>query len=308
MARKFRTHPLKMVRKVSRAAALILLVGASALEPCVAETPSTDSTNPAGSRAVASGWSFAVSPYLWAASIDGLVAPNVPNIGTGGGTCCQAEFSLDSNTLLEALNFGLMVGAEARRGRFALYGDLVYLSLTDDSSVLSEVRGPGVGPVSINGVATLDASTDIKTTLFTALAGYEFYADDTWRLSSTAGVRMLHVNSALDYALSGEVSVLNRTLVMARSGRLSGKTTAFDGLIGLRGEARLGEHWRLPFNADVGAGESDLTWQAQAGVKYAFDWGGVFAGYRSLTYKQDDLKLLPRIRAYGPYIGGEFTF
>jgi hypothetical protein len=41
----------------------------------------------------------------------------------------------------------------------------------------------------------------------------------------------------------------------------------------------------VPFLADVGAGESKLTWQAAGGISYGFKWGEVTAMYRYLSYE-----------------------
>jgi hypothetical protein len=60
----------------------------------------------------------------------------------------------------------------------------------------------------------------------------------------------------------------------------------WDGIVGARGRVRLGDgSWFLPYYLDVGAGQSDLTWQAMGGVGYAFSWGEVIGGYRHLDYR-----------------------
>lgn len=43
-----------------------------------------------------------------------------------------------------------------------------------------------------------------------------------------------------------------------------------DGIIGLRGNVNFTENWYLPFHLDVGAGDSDLTWQSMVGIGYHF--------------------------------------
>jgi hypothetical protein len=41
----------------------------------------------------------------------------------------------------------------------------------------------------------------------------------------------------------------------------------------------LNEHWYLPYYADIGTGDSDLTWQLFGGIGYMFNWGDIKLGY-----------------------------
>jgi len=46
--------------------------------------------------------------------------------------------------------------------------------------------------------------------------------------------------------------------------------------------------WFLPYYLDVGAGESDLTWQGMAGLGYSFDSIDVVGVWRYLDYDLGD--------------------
>ena len=60
-----------------------------------------------------------------------------------------------------------------------------------------------------------------------------------------------------------------------------------DAIVGLRGRRNIGgEQWFVTYYADVGAGDSDLTWQANVGAGYAFGWGDVVLAYRYLDYDE----------------------
>ena len=64
----------------------------------------------------------------------------------------------------------------------------------------------------------------------------------------------------------------------------------------------------MPFYVDVGTGDSDVTWQAQLGVAYAFGWGDIDFRWRYLGY---DLKSNPAIEDMsfnGPAIGAVFRW
>jgi hypothetical protein len=41
----------------------------------------------------------------------------------------------------------------------------------------------------------------------------------------------------------------------------------------------------VPYYADIGTGNSKLTWQVNAGLGYQFDWGAVAATWRYLDYE-----------------------
>ena len=46
----------------------------------------------------------------------------------------------------------------------------------------------------------------------------------------------------------------------------------------LRGVSELSDKWWLNYRFDIGAGDSDLTWNAVAQFGYTYDWGGAGRG------------------------------
>lgn len=66
--------------------------------------------------------------------------------------------------------------------------------------------------------------------------------------------------------------------------KLSETVDLWDGILGVKGRLALNDRWFLPFYADVGTGDTDLTWQAFGSVGYEFDWGEVSLTYRHLEY------------------------
>ena len=75
---------------------------------------------------------------------------------------------------------------------------------------------------------------------------------------------------------------------------------------------QLDKNWRVPFYYDVGKGESELTYQAFAGVNYCFSSFDLSAGYRYLKFKFDDDDdfggALNHLIVKGPIIGARFYF
>ena len=60
-------------------------------------------------------------------------------------------------------------------------------------------------------------------------------------------------------------AILNRTF--------SSEIENYNAVIGLKGEYTINSDWYVPYHFDIGAGDSDLTWQGSASLAYHFSWG-----------------------------------
>jgi hypothetical protein len=84
-----------------------------------------------------------------------------------------------------------------------------------------------------------------------------------------------------------------------------------DAFVGINGRYAFGaDRWSLRYYADIGTGESDLTWQAMVGVGYRLSWGELFVNYRHLRYEFGDVKHFRDLSTTfsGPSIGVSFRF
>ena len=98
-------------------------------------------------------------------------------------------------------------------------------------------------------------------------------------------------------------------MIFPADGRISRDVTLWDAVAGVRGEIALGEsRWSLPYYADIGAGDADLTWNLMAGASYAFNWGDMLVFYRHLEYDQGPSGLLQGFSFSGPAFGARFKF
>jgi hypothetical protein len=120
-----------------------------------------------------------------------------------------------------------------------------------------------------------------------------------------AGARMLDVRQKLSWSLVGNGESMP---VSSRSGSSEASLKNWDAIIGLKGRTAVGESGKLfvPYYADVGTGNSDLTWQAMAGVGYSFGWGDVVAAWRYLDYKMKPGKSIEDLTFSGPTIAAVF--
>jgi len=105
----------------------------------------------------AAGWTFAVTPYVWLPSVDGTV--NV-DPSAGGGGAAAGDFKREA---------ALMVAGEARKGPWAIVGDVVFLDLSRDTTsveglvaqaAVSRALGPSFAVLGGVRYFSLEASVD----------------------------------------------------------------------------------------------------------------------------------------------------
>ena len=90
--------------------------------------------------------------------------------------------------------------------------------------------------------------------------------------------------------------------------KYSDSEDVLDGIIGAQVTIDLSDRWYLSCYADVGAGESKLTWQVWPGVGYRYEKVDVVAGYRHLEWETDDGDTFEDLNFSGPMLGVKFPF
>lgn len=125
------------------------------------------------------------------------------------------------------------------------------------------------------------------------LGAYTVAESERASVDLLAGVRYLELKAALDVQLSKLGQPLSTKSRSARG-------TAWDGVVGVKGRVRLDDRWYLPYYADIGAGESELTWQLFAGVGDSLDWGEASLVYRHMHWDLDSDAPLDDISFSGP--------
>lgn len=255
-------------------------------------------------------WAFQLTPYLWLPTIDGALKYNIPP-GSGG----SPEISVGPTDWLKLLNAGLLLSGNATKGRFGLYGDLIFLSLEseNDGRVLSvddTISVPGTRiPIPVSADFSLSTRSDLDALLISLAAGYQFASTERSSSVVFAGIRYLDVDVTSAWDLTAEITVPGTGVVLPAMGQVGTGATLVDGIVGLRGYKEMGDSkWIAQYYLDVGAGDSDLTWNAMAGVARQYDWGELVIAYRHLEYDQASDKLLQDFSFSGPGIGGRFTF
>jgi hypothetical protein len=245
----------------------------------------------------ASPWRFRAQMYIWLPSIDGeTVFP--PPAG-------ETSVGLDASDYLSALQFAFMGGFEARYERFAALADVIYLSF-DANRERTRNLSLGGGQFTL----PIDTNADVGVRLSglaLGLAGaYTLVTTPTYEIQALAGARLFGVETEIDWRFNGNVGALPP---VSLNGKASTDPDVWDGVAGVRGRTQLGsDKWFATGHFDVGAGDSDLTWQLVGGVGHAFGWGEVVLSYRHLDYDFGEDKALREMTFSGPAIAFAFSW
>ncbi|MCZ7565775.1 MAG: hypothetical protein M5U08_19935 [Burkholderiales bacterium] len=251
-------------------------------------------------------WTFSVMPYLWLPSVDGTLNYGPPS--AGGAT---AEVSVDASTILDNLAFAMMIAGEARKGRWLVGTDVVYLDLhSGDSAVRSIDFNPGTGPINV-ATTQLNAGTQskLKGVVWTLVGGYAAVQAPRASLEAIGGFRYVGIEATTDWQLTATVTDPGGTVTFARTGSAKKSEDVWAAIVGAKGRVRLGDgHWFANYYVDLGGASSTFTWQAIAGVGYAFKWGEVVFDYRYLAYNRSGDKLIDKLTFGGFGLGVNFRF
>jgi hypothetical protein len=250
----------------------------------------------AAAQSDADSWQWRASIYAWLPSISGDI--RFPSGESG------PSINVDASKLLSNLEFAFMGTVQARKGEWGIVSDLVYASLGGSES---NVRDFTLGETGVPAELTLGATLDLNSWVWTLGGTYAMYETEQATAELVFGVRMLDLKQTLDWSFSGDLS---GHALPGRSGTSVAEGTNWDAIIGVKGQAFLGsgQRWFLPWYLDVGTGDSDLTWQAMAGVGYQFDWGATVLSWRHLDYEMASDATIENFAFSGLLLGVTFRW
>ena len=209
-----------------------------------------------------------------------------------------------ADKLIENLNFAFMGTLGAKKGRWGFWTDVFYTDVRSSKDGTRDFAIPGYDlPASVNG----NFSLDVKSTLWTLAGTYELGASPDYTLDLLAGARLADMKQSLDWTINGDITGIP---LPGRSGSKELTITNWDAIVGLKGMAYIGggRTWFLPYYVDVGAGQSKLTWQFNAGIGYQFGWGALVASWRYIDYEMKSGVPIQSLNFNGPLIGAVFRF
>jgi hypothetical protein len=244
----------------------------------------------------AADWKFSLTPYLWLPNIEASGAADSPP-DTGGGL---PAYEVGPADYLEHLDMVLMLAGEARRENWSFRTDVIYLDFSNERAAVKSITGPG-GEVEIPvnaGTSSSFEGLEVQATL-----GYWLVDRPEVSLEIFGGVRYLDISFELDWEFDGPLDLL------PQSGKIEQGTDPLDAIVGANARFALGNgKWFMPLHADVGTGDSDLTWQLAAGIGYSFSWGDLLLVYRHLELEHDPVDLVESMALSGPAFGASFRF
>jgi len=256
--------------------------GALASTPVLAEELSDD-------------WQFVASINGWFPDIAGTTA-----FGVGDGR----DFGVDIGTILDNLELTIQGSFAVQKGHWGAFTDLVYMDLgASKSGTRDFTLGGQELPVSV----TADLNLDVTNTIWTLAGSYRLQATPVATFDVLAGVRLFDASTDLGWNLSGD---FGGTTPPPITGQSSVSSSSWDAIIGFKGRYALGAEsaWSVAYYADVGTGDSDLTWQAGLGLTYGFSWGDVGVAWRYMEYQLASGEKINDMNINGPMLGVIFRW
>lgn len=267
----------------ARAAAVALVVGIA-----------VGATTSARAQAQPGDTQFRATIYGWFPGLSGTT--EFPS-GAGG-----PSIDVDAADLISGLKMTFMGNFEAQFGKWGAMVDWIYTDIGSDKSGSRDfvIHGQTL-PIGL----TANLSLDVKTNILTLAGTYSFIEKPNYTTGLVFGARMLDMDQTLVWSLNG-----TGPLNVARSGVAEVSATNWDAIIGVRGRARFGDdlRWFVPYYADIGGGDSKLTWQVIVGAGYSFSWGDVLVAWRYLDYEFDSGQPVQSLTFNGVAAGVSFRF
>ena len=193
-------------------------------------------------------WSYAITPYAWLAGLNGSVA-----VGS-----VKVPLNESFSDILDKVEFGMMLGVEARNDSWGVFGDFTFADLEDEES------------------ATLGTvNTNIRQWLVSCGGFYRVKKGDRVQLDLGAGVRYMDTS-------------INIMRPLATS---SGSSTWIDPILVARLRYQTTGKISFTLTGDIGGFgiESELVWQVTGSIGYDISESmTLLLSYRRLDYEYVD--------------------
>ena len=219
-------------------------------------------------------WQYAAAIYAW-----------IPNIDIELQSGEKSEITQDD--IISNLDMAFQGVLRAARGPWSLSADIIYFDLSNDDHS--------------NRLRVLNLrKVTLQEALVTPNVGYRIQDSSKSWTEVYAGARYVWIKSTLKFQQNPPLE--------SRSFNESDKLDHWDGVIGLRGQYAFADNWFLPWEADMGTGESDFVANLLAGVGYRFGNLDAVAAYRYIHYDFGDDWALKTETPSGPLVGIVYRF
>lgn len=240
-------------------------------------------------------WEHKLSVYGWLPSLNGKLTFRIPDFPEGPGEPDRPDGPEGGGTatssFLDKLDMVFMGAYEVRKEKWSFLFDAIYLKMSD-----SQDKSVTLPPILDQPPLQVYSEQELTMLFLDFYGGYNTIDTANFRLDVMAGIRYFY------FGVAAKFTVNNRDVSISPS------IEFYDALIGIKGEVSLSENWYVPYKFDIGAGDSELTWQTEASIGYRFSWGDILATYRYIHYNKGDSGLIEEIDVYGPKLGVLFHF
>ncbi|WP_342316344.1 hypothetical protein [Lysobacter sp. FW306-1B-D06B] len=220
----------------------------------------------------ADSWDWSVAPYAWAPSIGADLREGQP----------PAESRQAFNDWIDKVDFAFLGHVEGRGDRFGMFGDVIYLALSD-SHDYPRLRTEG----------DLDAGV-VELAAVLPLGERRFEGLDLF-----GGLRYFDVSTKATFDPASDL------LPVVTRDRDEG---FYDFLFGARYTMKLSDRWGLTLRGDGSTGDTDGSWSANANLQYHAGPGFWVFGYRHLQVDLPMRNSSLDLTLSGPQVGYAFTF
>ncbi|MGA9572729.1 MAG: hypothetical protein WBS20_02145 [Lysobacterales bacterium] len=220
-------------------------------------------------------WQYDFQVYLWGATIK-------------TSTVTGDSVLLNFGDIISNLDLAVMTTMGARKDKFSMLADVIYLDIGDSQRHQGEFLGQ---PVS----GRLDVG--LKSWVLNLIGGYNLIDSGKNIFDIAAGARYLNVDIEAKFKLNDNKR------------RVSGSDSVWDGVIGFKGRHNYPDGYSFNYYADVGGGDSKLTWQLASNFSYDYKKFTGIVGYRYLKWNLGNAsEAIDDMVIHGPYVSAKFSF
>lgn len=227
-------------------------------------------------------WTILVNGYAWVPDI--LVTAKDDS----------GRFKITQDQVIDNLDGAIMLYTGARKGKWSIYLDTIYVDLKGDDSTTTTLGGLTPG-------TNAEVDIGVRAWLLTFWGGYAVVAEDKHRIEAIVGGRYYWEKLTFKLQVGPGETKLDDTF------------SIWDGVVGIKGASYLNDNWYISYFGDVGTGDSDLTYQLFSSINYEFKNVTLAAGYRYFEWQFDENddnagELADKQIVKGPFLGFKFVF
>jgi len=220
-------------------------------------------------------WQYDFQVYLWGATIKNT-------------TVTGDSMVMNFGKIVSNLDFVVMTTLGARKDKFSMLADVIYMDLSNSQRHKGEFLGhPVTGKLNVG----------LNSWVLNLIGGYNLVDRGNNVFDIAAGARYLDLS--VDATL--KVNDVKR--------KIGGDDQFWDGVVGFKGRHYYPDGYYFNYYADVGGGDSKLTWQGVANFAYDYKKFTGIVGYRYLKWDfGHGSNVLDDMVIHGPYVSAMWKF